>query len=140
MNFELPHLTINCDSLFFLFIYVDDQICIQKFTKRNAIQVFLVLAYSLSFYMIFHHISHSLLVLREQLIFIEGEDTHTMHNALYAKYIMFKYVLRLQSVFGFLMSVKQAVDMFFGTSSYCICLTRKFQGAMQLVAMAEVLV
>lgn len=123
-----------------MFIYVDDRICIQKFTKRNAIQVFLVLAYSLSFYMIFHHISHSLLVLREQLIFIEGEDTHTMHNALYAKYIMFKYVLQLQSVFGFLMSVKQAVDMFFGTSSYCICLTRKFQGAMQLVAMAEVLV
>ncbi|CAL9116200.1 unnamed protein product [Musa textilis] len=68
--------------------------------------VFLVLVYSLSFYMIFHHISHSLLVLREQLNFIEGEDTHTMHNALYAKYIMLK----------------------------------KFQGAMQLVAMAEVLI
>lgn len=56
------------------------------------IQVLLLLNYFISFYVIFHHISQNLLVLREQLSFIDNEDVHAMHDAVYTKYIMFKYV------------------------------------------------
>ncbi|KAK3002381.1 hypothetical protein RJ639_021043, partial [Escallonia herrerae] len=66
--------------------------------------VLLVLSYFSSFSVIFHHISQNLLVLREQLSFIEDEDVHTMHDAVYTKYTMFK----------------------------------KFQGVMQIVAVAEI--
>ncbi|GFZ11778.1 hypothetical protein Acr_23g0001630 [Actinidia rufa] len=52
--------------------------------------VFLLLNYLVSFYMIFHHTYRNLLVLREQLAFIEDEDVHLMHNAVHAKYVMFK--------------------------------------------------
>ncbi|XP_019424930.1 PREDICTED: uncharacterized protein LOC109333808 isoform X1 [Lupinus angustifolius] len=52
--------------------------------------VLLLLNYFISFYMIFHHISQNLLVLREQLSIIESEDVHTMHDAVYKKYTMFK--------------------------------------------------
>ncbi|KAL7191259.1 hypothetical protein ACSBR2_023352 [Camellia fascicularis] len=65
--------------------------------------VLLLLNYIVSFYLIFHHISRNLLVLKEQLAFIEDEDVHLMHDAIYTKYIMFK----------------------------------KFQGAMQIIAVAE---
>ncbi|XP_058192528.1 uncharacterized protein LOC131309864 [Rhododendron vialii] len=65
--------------------------------------ILLLLNYSVSFYLIFHHIYRNLLVLREQLTFIEGEDVHLMHDAVYAKYVMFK----------------------------------KFQAAMQIIAVAE---
>ncbi|XP_024022536.1 uncharacterized protein LOC21408914 isoform X1 [Morus notabilis] len=65
--------------------------------------VLLPLNYLITFYVIFHHTSQNLLVLREQLSFIEDEDVHAMHDAVYTKYIMFK----------------------------------KFQGAMQIVALAE---
>ncbi|KAK3219892.1 hypothetical protein Dsin_013862 [Dipteronia sinensis] len=68
--------------------------------------VLLLLNYLVSFYMIFHHISLNLSVLREQLAFIEDEDVQAMHDAVYTKYIMFK----------------------------------KFQGAMQIVAMAEIVI
>ncbi|XP_042512498.1 uncharacterized protein LOC122087426 [Macadamia integrifolia] len=68
--------------------------------------VLLILNYFISFYVIFHHISQNLLVLREQLSSIEDEDIHTMHNAVYTKYTMFK----------------------------------KFQSAMQIVAMAETVI
>ncbi|KAL0010353.1 hypothetical protein SO802_005461 [Lithocarpus litseifolius] len=54
------------------------------------LQVLLLLNYLISFYVIFHHISPNLLVLREQLSFIEDEDVHTMHDAVYTKYMMFK--------------------------------------------------
>ncbi|KAM7483772.1 hypothetical protein LguiB_008355 [Lonicera macranthoides] len=66
--------------------------------------VLLVLNYSFSFYVIFRHISQNLLVLREQLSFIEVEDVQSMRDAVYTKYIMFK----------------------------------KFRGAMQVVAVAEI--
>uniref|UniRef100_UPI003D9F344B uncharacterized protein LOC141825153 n=1 Tax=Curcuma longa TaxID=136217 RepID=UPI003D9F344B len=66
--------------------------------------VFLLLNYSLSFYMIFHHISQNMGILREQLSYIEDEDT--MHNALHTKFTMFK----------------------------------KFQAAMQFVALVEVMI
>ncbi|KAG6495542.1 hypothetical protein ZIOFF_043368 [Zingiber officinale] len=66
--------------------------------------VFLLLNYSLSFYMIFHHISQNIIVLHEQLNYTEDEDT--MHNALHTKFIMFK----------------------------------KFQAAMQFVALVEVMI
>lgn len=56
------------------------------------IQVLLLLNYFISFYVIFHHISRNLLLLREQLSFIEDEEVHAMHDAVYTKYIMFKYV------------------------------------------------
>ncbi|XP_057473385.1 uncharacterized protein LOC130761833 isoform X1 [Actinidia eriantha] len=52
--------------------------------------VFLLLNYLVSFYMIFHHTYRNLLALREQLAFIEDEDVHLMHNAVHAKYVMFK--------------------------------------------------
>ncbi|XP_042404100.1 uncharacterized protein LOC121993922 isoform X1 [Zingiber officinale] len=66
--------------------------------------VLILLNYSLSFYMIFHHISQNIIVLHEQLNYIEDEDT--MHNALHTKFIMFK----------------------------------KFQAAMQFVALVEVMI
>nr|GLL35157.1 uncharacterized protein LOC109192232 [Ipomoea trifida] len=65
--------------------------------------IFLTLSYSILFYVIFNHISQNLLVLREQLAFIENEDVPGMHDAIYTKYTMLK----------------------------------KFQGAMQIVAVAE---
>ncbi|KAI8017256.1 hypothetical protein LOK49_LG04G02736, partial [Camellia lanceoleosa] len=68
--------------------------------------VLLLLNYIVSFYLIFHHISRNLLVLKEQLAFIEDEDVHLMHDAIHTKYIMFK----------------------------------KFQGAMQITAMAEFMI
>ncbi|KAL5575202.1 hypothetical protein UlMin_016901 [Ulmus minor] len=68
--------------------------------------VLLLLNYFITFYLIFHHTSQNLLVLREQLSFIENEDVHAMHDAIYTKYIMFK----------------------------------KFQCAMQVVAMAEAVI
>ncbi|THU72688.1 hypothetical protein C4D60_Mb04t14820 [Musa balbisiana] len=52
--------------------------------------VFLLLNYSLSFYIIFRHTSQNLSVLHEQLSFIENEDIHAMHNALRTKYTMLK--------------------------------------------------
>lgn len=54
------------------------------------VQVLLLLNYFISFYIIFHHISQNLLVLREQLSIIENEDVRTMHDAVYKKYVMFK--------------------------------------------------
>ncbi|XP_057967077.1 uncharacterized protein LOC131157160 isoform X2 [Malania oleifera] len=66
--------------------------------------VLLLLIYFISFYLIFHHISQNLVVLQEQMSFIEDEDVHAMHDAVHTKYIMFK----------------------------------KFQTAMHLVAMAEI--
>ncbi|KAF8400869.1 hypothetical protein HHK36_014172 [Tetracentron sinense] len=68
--------------------------------------VLLLLNYFVSFYVIFHHTSQNLLVLREQLSFIEDEDVHAMRDAVYTKYSMFK----------------------------------KFQGAMQIVAVAETVI
>ncbi|KAL2462633.1 hypothetical protein Fot_53895 [Forsythia ovata] len=65
--------------------------------------VLLLLNYFILFYMIFYYVSQNLIVLREQLNFIEDEDVQTMHDAVYTKYIMFK----------------------------------KFQGAMHIVAVAE---
>lgn len=65
------------------------------------IQVLLLLNYVISFYVIFHHISQNLLVLREQLSFIDNEDVHAMHDAVYTKYIMFKYVHISTCVFPF---------------------------------------
>ncbi|BBG98951.1 hypothetical protein Prudu_008481 [Prunus dulcis] len=56
--------------------------------------VLLLLNYFISFYVIFHHISQNLLVLREQLSFIDNEDVHAMHDAVYTKYIMFKWTFR----------------------------------------------
>ncbi|KAH7685790.1 Transmembrane protein GPR107/GPR108-like protein [Dioscorea alata] len=68
--------------------------------------VFLLLNYSVAFYMIFRHISQNLLVLHEQLNIIEDEESPMLHDVLQKKYKMFK----------------------------------KFQGTMQIVAVAEILV
>ncbi|XP_074375757.1 uncharacterized protein LOC141717534 [Apium graveolens] len=65
--------------------------------------VLLVLNYFILFYVIFHHISQNLSVLREQLMYIIDDDVNAMRDAVYTKYMMFK----------------------------------KFQGAMQIVAVAE---
>ncbi|XP_039121261.1 uncharacterized protein LOC120257997 isoform X2 [Dioscorea cayenensis subsp. rotundata] len=76
--------------------------------------VFLLLNYSVAFYMIFRHISQNLLVLREQLNIIEDEESPMLHDVLQKKYKMFKYVASSQKM--------------------------KFQGTMQIVAVAEILV
>ncbi|XP_052181043.1 uncharacterized protein LOC127794157 isoform X2 [Diospyros lotus] len=68
--------------------------------------VLLLFNYFASFYLIFHHISRNLLVLREQLTFVEDQDVYLMHDAIYTKYVMFK----------------------------------KFQGAMQVMAVVEILI
>lgn len=59
----------------------------------EIMQALLLLNYIVSFYVIFHHISQNLSVLREQLAFVEDEDVQAMHDAIYSKYIMFKYVI-----------------------------------------------
>ncbi|KAK1315497.1 hypothetical protein QJS10_CPA06g00774 [Acorus calamus] len=74
--------------------------------RRRHFQVLLLLSYFISFYVIFHHIARNLVVLREQLSFIEDEDVHAMHEAVYTKYTMFK----------------------------------KFQGVMQIVVVAEIMI
>ncbi|KAL6497006.1 hypothetical protein OROGR_028935 [Orobanche gracilis] len=50
----------------------------------------LLLNYLIVFYVMFNHISRNLSVLREQLSFVDDEDDHAMHDAVYTKYIMFK--------------------------------------------------
>ncbi|KAL7099938.1 hypothetical protein ACP275_09G118000 [Erythranthe tilingii] len=52
--------------------------------------VLLLLNYLVVFYVIFDHVSRNLIVLRDQLSFIEDEDVQAMHDAVYTKYIMFK--------------------------------------------------
>ncbi|XP_059303191.1 uncharacterized protein LOC132055406 isoform X2 [Lycium ferocissimum] len=53
--------------------------------------VLLTLSYFISFYVIFKHISQNLIVLQEQLTFIEDEEIPAMHEAIYTKYTMLKY-------------------------------------------------
>ncbi|CAN0858708.1 hypothetical protein LINGRAHAP2_LOCUS7413 [Linum grandiflorum] len=52
--------------------------------------ILLLLNYVVSFYLIFYLISQNLLLLQEQLNFIEDEDVQGMHSAVYMKYLMFK--------------------------------------------------
>ena len=54
-------------------------------------QALLLLNYFITFYMIFRHVSQNILLLQEQLNIIEDEDVHAMHDAIFTKYIMFKY-------------------------------------------------
>ncbi|KAK8938287.1 hypothetical protein KSP40_PGU017955 [Platanthera guangdongensis] len=68
--------------------------------------VFGLLNYSVSFYLIFRHISQNLVILREELSSMEDGSVQSIDNALRMKYTMFK----------------------------------KFQGAMQIVAVVEFLV
>ena len=56
-------------------------------------QGFLLINYFASFYIIFRRTSQCLLVLREQLNFVEEEDIHSLHGTLNTKYTMFKYVV-----------------------------------------------
>lgn len=51
---------------------------------------FLLINYFASFYIIFRRTSQCLLVLREQLNFVEEEDIHSLHGTLNTKYTMFK--------------------------------------------------
>ncbi|XP_058074233.1 uncharacterized protein LOC131222983 [Magnolia sinica] len=68
--------------------------------------VLMLFNYFISFYVIFRHTARNLLVLREQLSFVEDEDVQEMHDAMHTKYTMFK----------------------------------KFQGAMQIIAAAEIMI
>ncbi|RCV26723.1 hypothetical protein SEVIR_5G272600v4 [Setaria viridis] len=52
--------------------------------------VFLLINYFASFYIIFRRTSQNLIVLQEQLSFIEEEDIHSLHGTLNTKYTMFK--------------------------------------------------
>lgn len=47
--------------------------------------------YVMVFYVIFNHVSQNISVLRDQLSFIDNEDVQAMYDAVYTKYIMFKY-------------------------------------------------
>ncbi|XP_031478384.1 uncharacterized protein LOC116249295 isoform X2 [Nymphaea colorata] len=51
--------------------------------------VLLLLIYFMSFYLIFLHISQNLLVLRQQLNFLQYEDIDIIHDAVHTKYMMF---------------------------------------------------
>lgn len=55
-------------------------------------QALLCLNYLIVFYVIFNHVSRNLIILRDQLSFIEDDDIQAMRDAVYTKYIMFKYV------------------------------------------------
>lgn len=123
--------------------------------KLSMKQVLLLLNYCISFYMIFRHISQNLLLLREQLTIIEDEDVHAMRDAIFSKYIMFKYAI----CSAFLLIIVCNTLWFSGYMSCSISplylnaeenlktqtinllclfvLARKFQGAMHIVAMAE---
>lgn len=46
--------------------------------------------YFILFYVIFHHTSQNLSVLREQLMYIIDDDVHAMRDAIYTKYMMFR--------------------------------------------------
>ncbi|KAL0415201.1 UNVERIFIED_CONTAM: hypothetical protein Slati_3352000 [Sesamum latifolium] len=48
--------------------------------------VLLLLNYLIVFYVIFNHVYQNLMVLRDQLSFIENEDVQVMHDAVYTKY------------------------------------------------------
>lgn len=107
-----------------------------------------MLNYSFSFYVIFRHISQNLLVLREQLSFIEVEDVQSMRDAVYTKYIMFKYVLHASffNKFSCILhfsswynSLKRGI-LFKVSLLFAFALSRKFRGAMQVVAVAEIAV
>lgn len=74
-----------------------------------AMQVFLLLNYSVAFYMIFRHISQNLLVLREQLNIIEDEESPMLHDVLQKKYKMFKYVASSQKMYVFINSVNRSI-------------------------------
>ncbi|CAN6462998.1 unnamed protein product [Victoria cruziana] len=52
--------------------------------------VLLLIIYLMSFYTIFLHISRNLLVLHQQLNFLQHEDTDIVHDAVHTKYMMFK--------------------------------------------------
>lgn len=54
-------------------------------------QVLLLFNYTIVFYVIFNHVSQNINVLRDQLSFIDSEDVQAMYDAVYTKYIMFKY-------------------------------------------------
>ncbi|KAF0921151.1 hypothetical protein E2562_039080 [Oryza meyeriana var. granulata] len=74
--------------------------------------VFLLISYFMSFYIIFRRTSQNLLVLREQLNFIEEEDVHSLHGALNTKYTMFKrFQATMQvAVVAFIMVYMRADD------------------------------
>ncbi|KAF8675720.1 hypothetical protein HU200_047202 [Digitaria exilis] len=52
--------------------------------------VFLLINYFASFYIIFRRTSQNLIVLQEQLSFVEEEEIHSLHGTLNTKYTMFK--------------------------------------------------
>lgn len=56
-------------------------------------QAFLLINYFASFYIIFRRTSQNLIVLQEQLSFIDEEDIHSLHGTLNTKYTMFKYAV-----------------------------------------------
>lgn len=64
------------------------------------------------------------------------EEVQTMHDAIHTKYKMFKYDFILQT----LTYIPYSDGNFDSTALLLYILNRKFQGVMQVVAMAEILV
>ncbi|KAI4329222.1 hypothetical protein L6164_021509 [Bauhinia variegata] len=82
--------------------------CVPYFT------VLLLLNYFISFYIIFHHISQNLVLLREQLSIIENEDVQAMRDAVYTKYEMFK---KFQGAMQIIVLVETVISMNMDDSS-----------------------
>ncbi|CAN1798848.1 hypothetical protein LINPERHAP1_LOCUS21893 [Linum perenne] len=71
--------------------------------------ILLLLNYVVSFYLIFYLISQNLLLLQEQLNFIEVEDVQGMHGAVYMKYLMFKIIM-VQNHFQIFINMDNSPD------------------------------
>jgi len=119
--------------------------CVLKFSC-DLEQVFLLINYFASFYIIFRRTSQNLIVLQEQLSFIEEEDIHSLHGTLNTKYTMFKYAVLPN---GFTSDCLSSLECIFlmGNSRNCYVLKllllfsfRRFQGTMQVAAVAFIMV
>lgn len=99
-------------------------------------QVFLLINYFASFYIIFRRTSQNLIVLQEQLSFIEEEDIHSLHGTLNTKYTMFKYAVFPN---GFISDAK-LLKLLYAEAPYSCFFFRRFQGTMQVAAVAFIMV
>lgn len=93
--------------------------------------------YVMVFYVIFNHVSQNISVLRDQLSFIDNEDVQAMYDAVYTKYIMFKYAKNFSPSLLFIWSNTLMLAEILSNFGVCC---RKFQGAMHIVALSEIAV
>lgn len=101
-------------------------------------QVFLLINYFASFYIIFQRTSQNLVVLQEQLSFIDEEDIHSLHGTLNTKYTMFKYAVFPNCFIhdGYFKAFPDPKHL----KLYLFLFFRRFQGTMQVAAVAFIMV